>query len=149
MEGRMPYRNIDHTLKMLLVQVRDSMEYACEVCPRTKSPEQIFYWLKNRTVYRNDPPATELLQTFPTMMENNKHGITGAGDCDCFTIALISCLKANGIDDIAIILRGRDPDTAVHIYPAVWNGKKYVALDLTNEYYGDERKYPYRQTLPI
>lgn len=148
MQLREQYRDINHTLKMLIVQVYDSIPYAAEQCPRM-NPEQIFNWLKLQTVFRNDPPGVELLQSYPTLMENNQHGIPGAGDCDCFTIAAIACLKVNGYDDIAIVLRGRNTETPVHIYPAVLNGKKWQPFDLTEKFYGSERKYPYKQILPI
>ena len=149
MQLREQYTDINRTMEMLMCQVYESIPFAAKVCPAMESPEQIFRWLKNQLIYRNDPPGIELLQAYHTMMENNYHGISGAGDCDCFTIAAISCLKVNGFDDVAIILRGRNTETPVHIYPAVWDGKGWVAFDLTNTFYGQERPYTYKQILPI
>ena len=149
MKLREPYRNIDYTLKMLMVQVYDSFPYAFDNCPEASSPERLFNILKQLTVYRNDPPGVELLQTMQTLFENNRHGIPGAGDCDCFTILSIAFLRVNGFNKLAIVLRGRNSHTPVHIYPAVKEGSKWLAFDLTNTYYGNERPYPYRQTLVI
>lgn len=149
MIDKKPYVDINDTLRHIKIQVMDSMEYAREVCPRFTDPEQLFYWLKENTTYENDPKGVELLQTFQTMMENNFHGITGAGDCDCFTIATIACMAANGWKrGIHINLVGRSKLYPVHIYTDIdWNGKRKV-LDLTNPRYNQERdNYRYTQRL--
>jgi len=154
MQLREPYQDINRTLEMLMAQVYESMPYAMDNCPEVSSPEALYNRMKRLTVYKHDPSGVEFIQSMPTLFKHYTHRSgthypPGYGDCDCFTVSAIACLKANGFDDIAIVLRGRNKQTPVHIYPAVWDGSKWVAFDLTNRYYGQERKYPYRQTLPI
>ena len=144
-----PYIDIDDTLGQLMNQTYESLEYAAEVCPRFSRPEKLYNWLKFNTTFQSDPPKTELLQTMQTLFEHNYHGNPGAGDCDCFVIATIACMKVNGWDDIAIILCGRNRKTPIHIYTAVLDNGKWQAFDLTNTFYGEERTYPFRQTLRI
>jgi len=143
------YIDIDDTLAQLMNQSYESLSYAAKICPRFETPEQLFNWLKHNTSFHSDPPGTELLQTMPTLFEENYHGVPGAGDCDCFVITAIACMKVNGWDDIAIVLCGRNRDTPVHIYNAVLDNGQWKAFDLTNTYYGEERTYPFRQTLRI
>jgi len=130
-------------------QAYDSLPYAADVCPQFNSPEQLFNWLKMRIIFREDPEGIELLQTMPTMFEKNWHGIPGAGDCDCFVITSIACLKVNGFDDIQIVLSSGNKRMPSHIYMAVLDGDRWKAFDLTNRYYGEERSYPFRQLLRI
>ncbi|RTK97619.1 MAG: hypothetical protein EKK64_01020 [Neisseriaceae bacterium] len=142
----MPYQNLNHALKLFRSQVMEGVPYAQENLPRFTSPEQIFNWLKLRTTYKNDPKGTELFQTLPTLLDDNYHGLTGSGDCDCFTIAALSVLLANGFTDCGIVLVGRKSWQPVHIYAYVVDDsgeKKY--LDLTNRVYNYERPYPYKQ----
>ncbi len=142
----MPYQNLNHALKLFRGQVMEGVPYAQENLPRFTSPEQIFNWLKLRTTYKNDPKGTELFQTLPTLLDDNYHGLTGSGDCDCFTIAALSVLLANGFTDCGIVLVGRKSWQPVHIYAYVVDDsglKKY--LDLTNRVYNYERPYPYKQ----
>jgi len=147
--SRYKYKNINDTLRMLILQVVDSYEYAFQVCPKFNNPEQIFNWLKLNTTFRDDPPGQELLQTMPTMFEGKIHRTPGGGDCDCFVIAGIACLKINGFDDIAIILCGRDKVAPVHIYLRVLDGEEWKVFDLTNRYYNEMRPYRYSQFLRI
>jgi hypothetical protein len=153
MQLREKYTDIDRTLQALMMQVKESLPFAAEHFPNVSSPEQLFYDLKGLTLYRNDPPGVEFIQSMPTLFSDITHrsGIrypVGAGDCDCFTVTALAILKANGYKT-AIVLRGRSKSAPVHIYPAVWNGSKWVPFDLTNKYYGHERRYPYRQTLRV
>ena len=147
---KMPYQNLDHALRLFRKQVIEGVPYAQEQLPRFTSPEQIFKWLKLRTTYKNDPKGTELFQTLPTLLDDNYHGLTGSGDCDCFTIAALSVLLANGFTDCGIVLVGRKSWMPVHIYAYVVDDggqKKY--LDLTNKIYNYERSYPYKQHIPF
>jgi hypothetical protein len=143
------YKDINDTMKHLKVQIIDSIDYALKVTPKFKNPEELFYWLKKRTVYKNDFKNVELLQTMPTMFERNCHNISGAGDCDCFTITTVACMIAQNWDNIYIDLVGREKSNPVHIYSdIVWKGKRQV-LDLTNKQFNFERPYPYRQRILI
>lgn len=149
MEFKQRYKSLNHALKYLKVQVLESLPYASTECPKLKSPEAIFTYLKSRTCYKHDPKGIELFQTLPTLMENNFHGKPGAGDCDCFTIAALALLVANGFDKCGIVLVGRNPNVPVHIYAYVdYNGTREY-LDLTNKYYNFERSYPYKQSIPL
>lgn len=147
--GKMQYKNLNHALQLFRGQVSDSLNYAKHDVPPLDSPEKIFDWLKLRTKYKNDPKNTELFQTLPTLLENNFHGITGAGDCDCFTIAALATLLANGFYDCGICLVGRNRFTPVHIYAYVIVDGQKTYLDLTNKYYNQTRFYPYIQDIPF
>jgi hypothetical protein len=145
----MPYRNLNHALKKLRAQVSESIPYAIESFPTLSSPQQIFNYLKPRLKYVKDPKGIELFQTLPTLLENNEHGQSGAGDCDCFTIAALATLLANGFLDCGIVLAGRNSLAPVHIYAYVdYNGSRKI-LDLTNRVYDYERDYPYKQHIPF
>lgn len=146
----MPYKDLNQSLRYFRMQVADSLDYAKHEVPKLDTPEQIFDWLKRRIRYKNDPKNTELFQTLPTLLDNNWHGITGAGDCDCFTIAALSTLIANGFFNCGIVLVGRNPLNAAHIYAYVDldNGKREY-LDLTNKYYNQTRYYPNKQSVPF
>lgn len=148
-EYKKPYVNLNDTLKALRVQVIDSMPYAINDTPKFKTPEDIFNWLKVRTTYKKDPRGIELFQALPTLLnDNNFHGIRGAGDCDCFTIAALAMLTANGFDS-GIVLAGRNKFVPVHIYAYVdtETGRDY--FDLTNNWYNVTRQYDYLQHIPL
>lgn len=144
----MPYQDLNHALKLFRGQVSESIPYAINELPPLDTPEQIFNYLKLRTKYKKDPKGRELFQTLPTLLENNWHGITGHGDCDCFTIAALAVLLANGFKDCGIVLVGRNPLVPVHIYAYVDYKGKREYLDLTNRVYNYERFYPFKQHIP-
>lgn len=147
---KMQYQNLNHALKLFKVQVLEGIPYAQTECPKFDTPEEAFDWLKLRTKYKNDPKGTELFQTLPTLLENNFHGITGHGDCDCFTIAILSILAANNFKNIGIVLVGRNTFNPVHIYAYYVNDKgEKQFLDLTNKYFNQTRHYPYKQEIPF
>jgi hypothetical protein len=158
MEGiRVPYRDLEYTLKCLKIQVIDSMPYIAEYVPDwISTPSELFYWLKSITKYKNDPKGVELLQTVQTLMKRD-----GRGDCDCFTILTLAACEYLGFK-AEVILVGENKKTPTHIYSQVWDKSKndWVVFDLTNPYYGMERKssqdsrgntihYRYKQTLPF
>lgn len=148
MVSKQPYQNLAHALKRFRIQVSESIPYALQNFPPLDTPEKIFNYLKLRTTYRKDPKGVELFQTLPTLLENNYHGTTGAGDCDCFTIAALSTLLANGFTDSGIVLAGRNPLTPVHIWAyTIVNGQRYE-LDLTNKLFNTTRPYSHLQSIP-
>lgn len=148
MVERMRYKNLDHALRLFRNQVSESIPYALEELPRFETPEAAFKWLKQNVVYKKDPKGVELFQTLHTLLKNNFHGIPGAGDCDCFTIAALATLIANGFTDCGIVLVGRNALTPVHIYAYVdYNGQRHW-FDLTNKKFDFQRPYPYRQEIP-
>jgi len=143
------YRNLNHTLKHLRIQVIDSLDFCVNEMPRFDHPEELFDTLKNLVSYKNDPPGIELLQTVPTLLNNNYWGRSGHGDCDCFTIFTLAMCVANGWNDNEIVLTGHNRNQASHIYSATWhNGDRYI-LDLTNPYINIERPYKFCQVLKV
>jgi len=150
MKLKRKYIDLEDTLKALKIQVIDSLDFAVEYLPNTNlTPKQIFNFLKKDFVYVSDPDGIELLQSFPTMYSYfNYHGIYGGGDCDCATIAAAACLTVCGYPvDIALV--GRSDANAVHIYCITGTYSPVVPFDLTNDKYGQERKYPFKQVLPL
>jgi hypothetical protein len=144
-----PYTDINATMRGIRQQVIDSLEFCVNEMPRFDDPEQMFKALKNMTVYKNDPPGTELLQSVPTLFKNNYWGISGAGDCDCFSILVLAMCVAHGWNKQEIILAGRSKLMPVHIWTVVYvDGKRY-AMDLTNAYCNVERNYKFIQVLPV
>lgn len=144
MVKKMPYKDLTQVMKFVKIQILESIPFACEVCPDfpNDSPEKLFNWLKSWVRYKNDPAGVELLQTMQTMYRKG-----GWGDCDCFTITTVACMVACGYKKIDVILVGRKPTNAVHIYTqCVVNGVRYT-FDLTNRNFNTERSYPYKQTL--
>jgi len=89
-----PYTDINATMRGIRTQVIDSIDYVKNNLPRYRNPEQMFNNLKQLVVYKNDPPGVELLQSVQTLIENNYWGIPGAGDCDCFSILVLTCCPA-------------------------------------------------------
>lgn len=150
MKLRRKYIDLDDTLRAFKMQVKDSLDFAADYLPSLDmTPREIYNHLRRDVVYINDPPGVELIQSMPTMFSyNNPHNIYGAGDCDCMSVAASACLIVSGLP-VNIALVGRTPDNAVHIYCMTGNHAPVVPFDLTNAYYSQERKYPYKQTLPL
>ena len=142
------YKDINDTLKYIRLQIEESIPYADKKCPTFSSPSNLFFWLKPRLTYKKDPNKIELLQSMPTLMENNYHGTPGAGDCDCFSIAMASCCISQGWKTF-IILAGRNKFTPVHIWTGVTIDGKDYNLDLTNSIPFKTRDYPYQQKIYI
>ena len=143
------YKDINDTLRAIKTQIIDGIDYAVEECPRFQNPQQLYNWLMYRCKYKNDPKNIELLQTLPTLLEDNFHNSSGAGDCDCFSIGLITLMIAQGWDDINVVLAGRTRKSPVHIWVEVkWKGNWYT-MDLTNREFNKERFYPLTQRIPV
>jgi hypothetical protein len=142
------YITLEDVLFQIVKIAREGVRYMERKIPSyITTPEQLFYYLSSITSYRDDPPNTELLQSPRSIFEANYWGSPGIGDCDCFTILLISSLLALGYsrNDIEIVLAGRSASIPKHIYLKL-NG---IPLDLTNAFYNYERDYPYLQHIPI
>jgi hypothetical protein len=144
-----PYKSLEHTLKALKIQVMDSIPYMHEYIPEDiKSPKELFYFLKSKVKYKNDPvegkDSIELLQTVPTLMDNG-----GKGDCDCFTILTLASNYFLGFEPQYVALVGKTTKGPTHIYSEVYDPdkKKICAMDLTNPVYCMERPYKYKQRL--
>jgi hypothetical protein len=143
------YTTLYDTLKDLKKQVKASYKFAESYIPDwVQTPSDLFDLLKANTEYEKDPPKNELLQKMETLLgSNNYHGMPGLGDCDCFTIAALASFKAIGIKNPVVILAGKTKKSPGHIYAGYIDNGKYVPFDLTNETFGYERYYPYKQVL--
>lgn len=150
MKLKKKYKSLDDTLKHLKLQVIESVPFAEKVCPQFDNPEDLFYWLKGKVKYKNDPAGIELLQTMQTMFRGRYWGVPGWGDCDCFVITTLACMIVQGWEDIDIALVGRKRSVPVHIYTIIyWNGERKV-FDLTNRDFDHERDtYNYIQEIPV
>lgn len=144
------YETLSDVLIKLKHQVIDSLNYADDNVPDFSEPASLFYWLKDRTIYKNDPSTIELLMTMETMLSGTRTGIPGAGDCDDFTISgLASCLVC-GFGPLEVVLAGRDKRAPVHIYFRVLDGQSWKVFDLTNSKFNQERdSYKFKQYIPF
>jgi hypothetical protein len=151
MQVSVPYKSLKHTLQCLKIQVEDSLPHVKKFIPDTiQGPEQLFYFLKDLTTYKRDPRGRELLQTVQTLLsDNNKHGIPGHGDCDCFTILVLASCHYLGFGPQQVAIVGNSKLSPSHIYSLVYDPakKKMCSMDLTNPYYDMQRPYHYKQTL--
>jgi hypothetical protein len=148
MKIKIPYKNIRHTISMMQKQIEESLDYAEDFTPRDTTPKELFWIMRQNLTYKNDPPGVELLQSFPSMMEDNYHGTPGAGDCDCFTIAAVACCKAAGIP-CRIVIVGNSPAAPSHVYCEVADGGEWVPFDLVNPWYGHTKKYAYKKIIDV
>lgn len=144
-----PYTDINATMQGIRTQVIDSLEYCANEMPRFSDPEQMFKALKEMVTYKNDPPGVELLQSVPTLFENNYWKKRGAGDCDCFSILALAMCIVNGWNDQQIVLAGRSKLAPVHIWTRVKYKGKYYDFDLTQPYFNTCREYKFVQYLNV
>lgn len=146
---RTDYTDINATMRGIRTQVIDSLDYCVNELPKFDNPEQMFNVLKTMVTYKNDPPDTELLQSVPTLFNNNYWGIRGAGDCDCFSILVLSCCIANGWNKQRIVLAGRSKIAPVHIWTEVYYNGKWFIMDLTQSIFNTKRAYKFYQYLNV
>lgn len=148
MRTKYVYKSLGDTLKQMSAQIAESVSYADHFVPKSTTPQEIWYILKDNLVYKNDPPGIELLQSFPSLMEDNYWGTPGMGDCDCFTIAACACAVARGIP-VRCVIVGNDRQAPSHIYCQMfWEGK-WIDFDLVNSDYGYTKPYKYKQILNV
>jgi len=143
------YVDINDTLRHIRLQVKEGIGWAQQNVPYCINPVDLYYWMRIRTKYVLDPDGVELLQSADTMMTDaNYHGITGAGDCDCFSILTLTAInnqKWKGKPWIK--LAGRSKSNPVHIWAGIDYKGEEIAMDLTNKKCGEERSYPYVQKI--
>lgn len=140
---KIPYPNLNESLKYLRLQVIDSLKY-CNQFKKLNSLKDVFDFCKSRFTYKSDPIGVEYFQTVQTLLKNN-----GLGDCDDATIFVLSILCVNNFDNFGIILAGRNKYRPTHIYCYAYeNGKKFN-LDLTNKNFNQIRNYPFKQFIPF
>ena len=142
------YTNLDRTLAGLRQQVIDSLNYCSEQNFYYDTPRQMYYNMLTRITYKNDPPGVELIQTVPTLFENNFYGIPGAGDCDCFTVLTLAIGAVNNWQQ-RVVLCGRDKKNAVHIFSQVYFNGSWQTVDLTRGLFNAHKKYKFYQFLPV
>lgn len=144
-----PYTDINATMRGIRTQVIDSLNYCAAEMPTFNDPESMFKALKNMINYKNDPPGVELLQSVPTLFENNYWGKRGAGDCDCFSILVLSMCVVHGWNKQQIVLAGRSKLAPVHIWTRVCFNNKWYDIDLTEPYFNQRRDYKFVQYLNV
>ena len=142
------YTTLQRTLDMMQIQIEDSLSFARNFVPRGETPRSLFALLKAHTTYRHDPPGVELLQSMKTLMNNNFYGIPGAGDCDCFCIAAVSCCVVENIP-VRIVVVGNTAKNPTHVYCEVMDGGRWTAFDLCSPFYGDTKKYRYLSIIKV
>lgn len=148
MQLKKKYTTLEEVLFYIKIQAIESIPFAEQFLPSSVvSINEIFNFLKKETIYKNDPPNVELLQSMKTLFSitENKHGIYGCGDCDCFTIAALASLYARGYYHLSIVLAGRNVENPSHIYVKV----NSTPFDLTCSRLGEVRRYPYKQIIPV
>jgi hypothetical protein len=132
---------------MIKAQALEGVPYMRKALPAGMDNEELFDYLKERITYKHDPKGIELVHTPKSFFEDNYHGKAAHGDCDDFSVIGIAALKAQGVPEgnISVVLTGRSKKIPRHIYLQV----KDQIFDLTNDSIGEERKYPFKQVIPL
>ena len=145
MELFIKYPGINSVMKAIKLQILHSIGYADENFSGYNTPIDLFTALRERLTYIDDPKGIEYIPTLKTLLEKNN----GCGDCDCFTVAGAACLFVNNFDGV-VILAGNTLTAPTHVYNGIETSPgKYMAFDLTESFYGSERKYKYKQVLRV
>jgi hypothetical protein len=145
-EFKRKYKDLPDTLQHIRLQVLQSLKFADKTVPEFRHPDELYRWLKDIFIYKNDPPGVELLQTMQTLFNGGYWGTPGMGDCDCGTISTLAALHVLGWP-MWYKLAGRDSKGPVHIWAGTtWKGKD-IALDLTETGIGKERVYKFVQKI--
>lgn len=144
---KVPFKDINQTLEGIHTQVSDSLDYCYNNMPRYANPKQMYYGLLPLISYKNDPPGVELLQSVPTLFENNFWGKSGAGDCDCLSILILSMCCVHNWNKQRIVLCGRNHNYPVHIFTQVYFNGRWITLDLTRKLYNTHKPYKFYQLL--
>lgn len=147
------YPGLPKTIGYLVQQARESVDQVPDYVPSyIRDPEALFYYLKSKITYQNDPRGIEYIPTVATLFDKKN----GYGDCDCFTVLALASLFQNCGIRANIVLVGYNPYLAKHIYTNFRKGGKLITFDLTNPYYNFERasgpkgkKYRYYQDVKV
>ncbi len=148
MRLKVPYKNLNHTIQMIGKQIEESIPYAETFVPVNCTPKELFWILRQNTSYVNDPPGVELLQSMPSLFEDNYHGKPGAGDCDCFTITTVACCLVANIP-VRMVVVGNSLSAPSHIYAEVLDNGKWTPFDLVNSLYGHTKSYSYKKVIDV
>jgi hypothetical protein len=144
MKAKFENADLPLTMQGIRKQIQDSIPFAKNFVPAFGNPKDIFYFLKRNTIYKNDPPGIELLQSMQTLFTNNYYGRPGMGDCDCFVISYTAACLSQGIP-CCIVLAGRKKNQFVHILNYVQFHGSWVPADLTEPVFDQERPYSYKK----
>jgi hypothetical protein len=142
------YISLEDVLYKVCSQAKKGVNYMGRKIPSyITTAEQLFIYLSGVTSYRDDPPGAELIQSPESIFKNNYWGVSGMGDCDCFTVLGIASALAIGfpISSLEIVLAGNSRNIPKHIYLTI-NKKPF---DLTNAFFNTERNYPFLQHIPV
>lgn len=132
------YKGLAQVKKLIQLKISESIPFAANFVPGyIQTPEDCFMWLKTKTRYEHDPAGVELLQSFQSLILDNFHGVPGAGDCDCLTIAGAAALQTRRRPANVKLIYAGNGDNPTHIFLTV-NEK---AFDLTLQNFGECRNY--------
>lgn len=136
-------------MRYFKLQVCESLPYTRHLTQGIDNTYDLFYYLKSITTFKDDPPNTELIQTAKTLIENNWHGVSGFGDCDCLSVAALASLYWVTDKQKYVILTGNYRKSPSHVYVGIKEGSEILPFDLTRDDIGDTRSYKYSQVLPF
>ena len=142
------YISLEDVLFQIAAQAEKDVNWMRSFLPEyIRTPQELFYFLKSITIYQDDPKGFELIQSPKTLLKKNYYGVSGMGDCDCFSTLSICAFLAMGYSpkDFDIVLVGRNRKEAVHIYTKIEDQD----FDLTNNFFGYSRNYPFLQIIPF
>jgi len=144
---KIPYPGLKKTILYLVNQSAISVKYCAQRWGTKNDLNEIWNIGKTNLIYENDKNNIEQIQSVGTLFENNIHGRSGMGDCDCFTVFGIAMLAANGydIDNTKIILQGNKPGAPSHIFLS-YEDKFF---DFTEPLYNSNRNYKFYQIVNI
>lgn len=132
------FENLNQVKGFIELKISESLQFAANYVPGyIQSPRDCFDWLKSKTSYINDPPGVELLQSFQSLMLDNYHGVPGAGDCDCLTIAGAATIATRKKPAPYKIVYSGNGKTPTHVFLSV----RGIAFDLTTPDFGTLRTY--------
>ena len=66
-EFKRKYKDINDTMRHIRLQVKQSLPYVKDISPGFDYPADLYRYLKDRTIYKNDPPGVELLKRADTL----------------------------------------------------------------------------------
>lgn len=144
------FATLADTLQAIKTQSRDSLPFALQICKKygINQPDDAFYYLRTNTTYKSDPDPVEMVQSIKTLLSvNNFHGISGYGDCDCFTVAMLAMLYHTATQPLYVCLGGKTRNAPTHVWAGLASGNKVIPYDLTTYAPGTMRKYKYTQNL--
>lgn len=146
--------NLKQVLGYLVQQANISVPYCAERWGTQNTVNDIWNIGRRYLVYHSDDEEIEQIQSVGTLFEDNIHGASGHGDCDCFTVFTLAMLMANwdacNIDGCAIVLQGNKRSVPSHILVAVYpNSKEHIFIDFTEPNLNQVRKYNYLQFVEL